>query len=321
MATFESIVKQRFKKLGTGTTMIVPDLPPAHKAGCCSEYALKALGLASNTSDNLKNDKSGFLFWFPASFTLAAMTLQQYDGSAWADLTALDGSATIGDFYAFQFFVNTAGEQFIGFQLHWGLVLASGATEGSFRVKCEATNSIGANSIVYSPEYCLKTYTPERANGTFRVEYRMSGVIGDNFDDTRVRDFGQSMISLGAPGWYNAYRLPGWLFAAPKSSYNQEYVQYGNGRKEPVSNEQEPEYDLKIKNIPYFMHEILRTDVLQADEILITDYNSMNPANLVKKSVINNSSYDPRWLQLRSKLAPVDIKLIQRSNNHKKLRF
>lgn len=283
------------------------NLPALSTKDCCSAFSLYALADTSST-DEFKNDRAGILFWFSNAISAATITLQKYNGT-WADLTTFSDNS-FGTFYPFGFFVNDEGEQFIGYQLNWKDVLTTYG-EGSYRVRADITAAIGGTSSQLTPEWCLMQYTPERANKTVRIEYNLSGQLGVT-DDTKRRD-------LGTLDWYNSLRLFG-FFGYPTSSYEADYIQYNNGQKVYVEDEQEPEYTLKLALAPALVHNLMRTDVLQADQILITDYNAINADTFIKKAVIKNSDYAPNWNKLKSKLATVEVQFIQEYNNLKKLR-
>lgn len=305
------VLKEFFTLIPTSAIPIVevPDIP-ASQTQCCSDFVLKVL--ADDSGEDLNNDRSGFLWWFNDTINSASLVLQQFISGVWTDVETLSGANDFGTSYDYEFYVNDAGESFIGYQLNWADVLADKG-EAMFRVKCVAVDFASVNNYLYSPVYCLKTYTAERANGTIRVEYYLSGSLGINENDEAVRD-------LGSLNWYNSFRLPGY-FGFNTSTYEETRIQYQNGERLFVTDDQEPEFTMKLKPVPYFIHEYMRTDVMMSDNIEITDYNSKNPINLVRKKVFKNSGYAPQWKPLQSKLAGVEVKFKQTFNNHKKLRY
>lgn len=286
-----------------------PSLPASKLRECCGSFALKVLA-DTGSADALKNDVSGFLWWFSDVVSAAVLKLYKHDGTDYA-LSATLSDGTYGTFYSFAFFTNDQGEVFIGYQLNWKNVLTIKG-EGSYKVKVEATLSIGGTAEAWSQEYCLKQYTPDRADKTIRIEYYLNGQLGINENDIVFRD-------LGNLNWYNSLRLSG-FFGFPSAQYETDYTQYNNGDRQYIKDFQEPEFLMKLKPAPNFVHEIMRTDVMQADKVLITDYNSKNPAIYVKKAVIKNSGYEPDWKKMQSKLAPVEVKWKQEFNNHNKLK-
>lgn len=287
------------------------DIPASATRDCCGDFSLKVL--ADTTSgDQFKNDVSGFLWWFNSIVSDAVLKLYKFDDSVnnFVFLIDLDDN-TYGTFYDYGFFINDEDEKFIGYQLEWKTVLTTHGP-GGYKVVCEPTLGIGGSGTLESPMYCLKQFTPERADKTVKIEYNLNHITGIASDDKKFKDFGEL-------NWYNSLRLSGY-FGFPNSKYTKEFIEYNNGQSVEVEDEQEPEYLLKLFPQPQFVHDIMRIDVMQGDTVLITDYNSKNPINYVQKSVIGNSDYAPDWKKLQSKLATVEVKFKQAYNNLKKLR-
>lgn len=285
------------------------DLPVKDLNDCCSDFSLKALADTA-TADPFKNDIAGFIWWFNDVVSSATLTLLKHNGSTYVSSATLNNS-TYGTFYSYGFFVNDEGEKFIAYKLEWKKVLTL-LGEGSYKVKVDATLSIGGTATLESPEYCLKQYTPYRADKTMKIEYYLNGIKGISGEDKNRKDF-------GSLNWYNSVRIPGY-FGYPNSEYEEDRVQYNNGQRLYVEDEQEPEFVMVIRPIPYFLHEILRTDVMQADTILVTDYNSKNAGKFIQKQVFKSSGYPPKWKPLQSKLAPIELKFKQEFNNLKNFR-
>lgn len=286
-------------------TVLTPDLPAYNHFGCGCDFTLKVL--ADDSGEDLRNDKSGFLWWFNDTINDAQLTLQKWVNGAWSNVYVMTGN-TLGTNYAFEFFTNDAGENFIGYQLEWALVLDVHG-EGSYRVKCDTEDYLAVENTLYSYEYCLKTYTETRANGTVRIEYYINNELGDSQNDKAKKDFGNL-------NWYNAFRLNGW-FGYPKYAYQKTQIQYNTGQILDVVSEQTPEYELQLKPQPRFVHDALRIDMMQGDTVLITDYNNRNEGEWIQKAVKPNSSYEPQYSKV-NKLSPVNVKFIQEYNNLKK---
>lgn len=291
-------------------TPIVLDLPEGVTRDCCNVFAIKALA-DTGSSDDFKNDRAGFPWFFDSLVTTADLNLQKYSNTTndFEDLIALN-NGTYGTFFAYGSFTNTNGVKFVGYQLNWKDVLTIHG-EGGYRVKCEPTTILGTTEL-FSPNYCLKQYTPTRADVTVRVEYYLNNILGMSDNDYKVRDFGNL-------DWYNSFRLCG-FFGFPESNYENDYIEYNNGQRQWTQNDQEVEYILKLKPTPAFLHELMRTDVLQADRIYVTDYNSKNPQTFIDKQVINSGPYAPDWKKLQSKLATVEVTFRQEYNNLQKKR-
>lgn len=285
------------------------DIPEAVVNGCCEDNSLKVLADTA-TDDEFKNDFSGVLWWFDPLITAATLTLLKWNGSDYAVVESLNND-DFGTLYDFEFFTNDAGENFIGYKINWKLVLEA-HDEGSYKVRCSTLSTLAGDVDYDSQEFCLKQYQPSRAEGTVKLEYYLNGITGVIDNDEKVKDF-------GTINWYNSLRLPG-FFGFPGTPFKTEYVQYNTGQRLYVEDEQEPEYTLKLKPVNYFIHETMRIDVMMADRILVTDYNSKNAGTFIQKAIQKASDYTPDWQKLKSKLAGVEVKFRQEFNNLKKLR-
>jgi hypothetical protein len=290
-------------------TEITLDLPSLGRF-CCNDFYLDYLADTAST-DEFKNDVIGPLWWFSSVITAVEMKLWKDSGSGFVEVATLDDD-TYGTYYEYGFFVNADDQNFVGYQLAWRNVLIA---HGAGKYKIIATVSSELPFIVGSvetPIYCLSQYTQYNANGTVRLEYNISNIIGRSVNDEEIVDYGQL-------NWYNSYRVKGW-FGFPQDELTETYVQYNTGRRVYVESEIEPEFVLQIKAIPQFLHDILRVDFMQSDVRQITDYNAINTNNYIQKRVIPNSGYKPNWRVMKNKLAPVELKFRQEFNNLKKLR-
>ena len=291
------------------TNVLTPDLPVYNHFGCGCDFTLKVL--ADDSGLTLRNDVSGFLWWFNDTINDAELTLQKWVNGAWSNVYVMTGN-TLGTNYAFEFFTNDAGENFIGYQLEWANVLDIHG-EGSYRVKCDTTDYLAVENTLYSYEYCLKTYTDYRAEGTVRIEFYLNNTLGDSQNDKAVKD-------LGNLNWFNSFRLPGW-FGYPNSGYEKTRTQYNTGQILDAISNQEQVFELRLKMIPFFVHEALRIDMMQGDTVLISDYNSRNVENFVQKAVKPNSGYAPEYHKGKNKLSSVKVDFIKEYNNDKKLMY
>lgn len=282
-------------------------LPPA-TLDCNSDYVWRVLADAAS-SDPLKNDTTNFIEWFDkVGITAAKVYLCKCDGTK-IDLTA---SSTYGTPYDFGFDImpnvdyNTNGEKAIGYHIEWKKVLTV-IGEGIYYLQYEATTLFGATTIKKTPSYCLKQYTVARADGTVRIEYYLNGVIGKTENDKKRRDYLQA-------NWYNMHRFDGYFFYQ-NSQYKVDEIQYQNGFIDEVEHGQTPEYLMKLKPIPFFKHDILRTDILMSNNILVTDYNTKNIDNYYQKAVKKNGNYEPIIHPMQRQIAGVEIKFKQAYNN------
>ena len=277
------------------------------KLDCCSDLVWNVLADSSD-ANLLKNDVNRFDFWFNKdAISTAVLSLVQSDGTE----HVLTNDNTYGTPFDYGYYINGFRQKLVGYEIEWRKVLLV-LGEDMYKVKCATTSIFGDTNTKYSENYCLKQYTVERANNTVRIEYYLNGIIGLNRFDDKSKD-------LGNLNWYNSHRFAGY-FQYVKSDYKTDYIQYDNGQREFVEDEQEPEYMLSLKGIPMFKHDVLRTDILQADNTIITDYNYKNIDNYFQKNVQKSSSYEPKWNALRTKLASVELKFKQKYNQLKKFR-
>jgi len=309
MATGQSI-GQRFYMLRDNPVGATPLEFDSTNNDCCFVLPVLAETIYSN---DLYNDFTSAIFFWNTSFTTAVLKLQKYENGAWGDVATLSGS-TYGTAYAFGFWYNMYNQNAIGYKLQWKLVLAA-LGEGNYRFKCSSTPLFGAaEQIKYSFEYCLKAYTPYRADGTVRIDWKLNGNLGDIEDDTLKRDF-------GTLDWLNSIRLSDSMFGFDKSpTHEKEYVKYQNGNMKWLNDSQVEEYILKTGRFPNELHRFIKLDILQADEIKVTDYNIDNPTKHMERLVSWNGGYEPNWA-FGTLLAPVEISFQQayQNFNHKRV--
>jgi hypothetical protein len=283
----------------TSSLLDSPLLPESRLDDCCEDFKIKVL--AKNGANELENDYTTFLDYCTTTTTAAVYKL--YKDNV---LVATISGANYGTTYAFGFKPN-----YVGYKLEWYKVL-SAFGEGVYKVGIFTTDAVLGNITKYSNEFCLLEYRPDRAEQTVVIEWVQNGTLG-SIDDDKIK------FNYLQQNWTNQIRLPGY-FGYPETSYKKEEVQYSNGVREWTFDEQEPIYKLKIKRIPSNIHKILQLNVIQSDRATITDYNSNNADSYIKKEVIFESEYKPRWKPLMSKLADVELSCRQRYNNYKKHR-
>lgn len=237
--------------------------------------------------------------------------MQHYTGGAWVDLENLNTN-DFGTPYAFGFFIDKYQNNAIGYLLQWTDVLNEHG-EGRYRVRSTGTILIGGGTVTkYSFEFCLKTYNAYRADGSVRVEWWTSGTIGDVETDLLKRDY-------GTLNWYNQLRIPNALFGYPTSAFEREFVKYQNGSMVWLKDSQVEEYLLQIGRIDEPFHKYFKFEVMQADEVRVTDYNIGNHLQTQNKYITFVGDYAPEW-QTGTQLAKVEIKCQQRyqNANHKR---
>jgi len=289
-------------------------LPTVVMDKCCEDTVFKAYADLDDPTNEYKNDKAGFWWDLDSYYNAAELKIQKYVSGAWADQTVISNN-TYGLFYDYGFHT-VDNVSFIGMILNWvGILDDFGA--GAYRMVCTATNVLGTTIDFPKDEYCLSAYSPQKVNGTVRLEWYLSGEIGDNINDSGIINYGDILPSSG--GIYNQMRIKG-HFSYKSSDYKQEFVRYNNGADDNVIFEQEPIYVLKTKQLPINQLDIIRTPFLMSNRKLITDYNNRNIDVYVKKEVNLKSNFAPEFAYLQNKKAPLELEFTQRINNHKKRR-
>lgn len=302
-------IKSNFIIIGTNPIEEVPSIggiiPASPVAQCCS----KTTFFASTPSDDvLKNDKTSFLWVLSPLVSAAEMTLQKADANGtFVDVQTLNDN-DYGTFYPLNFNSDDDNRKYIGYLLDMRLVILDDGA-GLYRVKNVIVTILG-NKSLYSNEFCLAEYSPALINGTVRIETYTNGIRGAAGSQTDFIDF-------NSINWYNQIRLSG-MFGFTSSEYTREEVEYNNGQKQWVVDEQKEKYILKLKPIEQATRNFVKTDILQADEIIVTDYNNTNPDEFIGVYVKGSGGFEPRH-NIKEAL-PVDINFDSAFNNQRKRR-
>lgn len=301
-------VKKTFFILKPSKPVVNLDIPVNPLPGCCNDYVIKAL--ADGGNNTAQNDTNTIIYWFDPIIDTATMKLQKWVNGAWVDMPAITAS-NYGKYGEYGYYTNREGEKFISLEISWKNVYNLQGT-GSYKVVTSYHSPIDGDQEIESYEYCLQRYTAFNAEGTVRLEYTLSGQTGDIADDTKIKDYGTLKV-------YNTLRVKG-FFGYPKASYKEEKTEYNNGQWKYVEDEQTPVYSLKLLLLPFFIHEIIRTDFMMADIKAITDYNARNNGRFISKRVHKDSGYEPNWYKLGSNLATVDLQFTPEFNRFRKFR-
>ena len=308
MALGEAI-KQDFKiiKNNPSGELIELDLPKTNVADCCFNIPVLA---KSTGGDNYTNDKSSVLWFYDNGFTTAVLNLQRCDNGTWTEVANLNDN-TYGVFYPFGFEVNKKQESLLGYLIDWQLVLTLlGA--GTYRVQTEETTVLGDTVNRFSLEWELKEYTQNRADLTTRIDWYNAGIIGSLTDDKDTRDYGDLE-------WFNQIRLPDTVFGNDSSTYEREFVRYQNGNQVWLQDDSIEAYVMSTGRFPNYLHRLVKYDVLQAERILITNYDTDAPVSHTDKEVVPNSNYEPNYTR-GTKLSSVEVTFEQAYQNHRKKR-
>ena len=305
--TFKAIVQRPFEPV---TPLVLPSASFSD-VECCDELVVFA---DSASTDAFKNDCSSFIIMQSEYITSIVLKLQKKEVGVWVDKTTITDQ-TFGVFFAYGFFVNSILESATGFYANWKTILAT-YDEGCYRIKTEETTILATEINNYSPVYTLKQYTPTSANKTVSIEWYNDSTIGVSERDERISDFEGigAVAGVDVKGWKNCIRLKGYFYYT-ESEYLQESTKYKSGRIEEYRNEQTPIYKLQLMPYGSFIHNLLRTQVLQSDDIFITDYNSDNIDVYKKKAVLLRSGYPPNWFINQTSKASVQLEFNQKINN------
>lgn len=242
----------------------------------------------NNPLHNDKSDFFGLKYMGGPGISAIVMTLQKnttFGGCNWIDkiVFAETGDSESGPINPygsfFQYggspsfsgnaFVDDFGNQYTGLLLSWIKILQTFGA-GQYRMKIVYTSALDGSTVTTYDErmFCLREWDCHRTNGTVRIETTNIGLRGMMDDSSIQIDY--------SSGWYSQIRFKGKFMYKP-STYSREYNQYGDGEFnafKPVINEQVPNYRLQLKPIPGWVDWYMSTNVLQADKILITDFNS-----------------------------------------------
>ena len=310
MAWIGEVIKQDFKLIPVDQTAVQGDVSiPDATLRCCFIWTVYA-SLSSTDSD--KNDFRSFLKRYNSGVTGVDMWLQKDVNGTFVDQTQLTDD-TYGKFYGFGF-ESKDNESLVGYKLNWRDVLAFDGI-GIYRIRFDVTKVDTSQVDQFSDEYCLKNYHPISADKSLRFEFTNNSIIGDPFDQTRVQDFTNL---LDGDGWVDQIRIPLGTLTGETSTFEQESVKYSNGNQVDVTQKQEPVYQLIIGKLPYNVHQFIKANVMQADEILITDYTAQNPIRpVVDRSVKLTGNYEPNWTD-QAQLVGITTEMTNRFNRYDK---
>lgn len=304
----------------TRSAIIIPVVNPVVPVAFCEDnsacvYSLPVLADPADPTNAMNNDKSEFYFYGNAAITAIAMTLQRAQNGVFSDVvTLIDGS--YGQFVEYgkhpdfsgNPFTDDYGKKYTGVFLDWLLVYNDFGT-ANYRMKIQQTDVFSGVTTSYSKaQYCLKKYNCHFTEGTIRIETLNQGLRGTLDDLTAQIDY--------STGWNGQIRLKG-IFKQLEPGYNKEYNQYGDGDNnayKPYIDEQAPKYKLQIKPVPGWIDWYISTNVLQADRILITDYNSKSRHSFIKVPV-KDGVFKLLNEEYKNPLAVIEIEFALGQNN------
>lgn len=282
-------------------------------------YDLKVFASLDNDLD-LENDKSDFLYFGDPLVSNIQFTLQKNldscSSGTWSDVVTISGS-NYGQYFPFGKsldFLNTDftdefNKKYTGLMLNWKNVLTDFGT-GLYRMKITYTDTSEVDSIVYDNRlFCLSNYHCSLADKTVRIETVNVGLRGSLSDRLNYTDY--------STGWNGQVRLDG-ILRYRESTYNTEYSVYGQGMlnvQKPYIDEQKPKFTLSLKQIPGWMQWYVSTKILQADSIIVTDYNLSNDHGLIQMPLIKDGAFSPVDNKLANPLSSVTIPMAYANDN------
>lgn len=290
--------KQTFKKIKFDSVTPTLDLANPVFFDCCMQLCVLG-GIGEQ-----ENDITGFLVFVDETAT-SELFLEQKIGGNWVEQAPIVDN-TLGDYFPLGFDTNKFDKKMHGVQFDWYKVL-SNYGQGCFRIKHVSSNLTGTKPNEYSFEFNLLPYSASAADGTVRIDYTLQGQIGDPYND-------ELKVHYGKTFWKSQLRLKA-EFGFSRGEFEEEYIRFENGRQVMESQLEKDIYKMDIDPISNELHLFIRKRILQADQIFITDYNTQNREEHIKRLVISVGNYEPIYTP-NFKLSPVEIEFEQGYQNN-----
>lgn len=257
---------------------------------CC--YPLLVFADAAS-SDDFKNDTSYPIEIFPLQYSVT-MKLEKFDGTNWNTVSTLTNEKNG---------VTKNNRNYYAATLNWKAILASDGA-GKYRVNFETSSG-----SLYSEEWCLSQFTTFKADETVRITYRWDSVIGDE-NQKRTRDF-------AGLNWLNQVRFSEAILRGKSGDLEEESVKYDNGFKRTVSKGYKEKYVLEMRKLPAELYNLVLYDILLSDNIVISDYNSINALTYENQEVEVTGGVQPTGDTNRGEMA-LEIQLRDKWDNRNK---
>jgi hypothetical protein len=248
------------------------------KNDCC--FTLTALADVS-TDEAIKNDFWRFHKGYEISTTSVDMLLIKPFDSSFTPIALTDD--TYGTFYSFGYFVDGDGRSYISYELDFKKVLTVlGA--GTYQIKTVETMIVGPDLNTFDFAFCVAQYTAKRADKTVRLQFLNTGTITDRYNEGDTVSF---------PTAFNSQIRVNGFFGKDNSEYVVERTKYNNKKLIDISNKRVPKYSLSVRQVPQYVHDFISINVLQAEQIEISDYNRNNSKRHINTAVSNPGAYNP----------------------------
>jgi hypothetical protein len=245
---------------------------------CC--FILQALADTA-TDEAIKNDFWRFHKGYEISTTDVDMFLIDPLDSTFTPIALTDD--TYGTFYEFGYFVDGVGRSYVSYELDFKKVLTVlGA--GTYQIKAVESMIVGADLNTFDFAFCVAQYTAKRADKTIRLQFSNSGTITDRFNEAETVSF---------PSNFNSQLRVWGFFGKDNSEYVIERTKYNNKKLIDISNKRTPKYSLSIRQVPQDVHDFISINVLQSEQIEISDYNRNNSKRHINTAVSNPGAYNP----------------------------
>jgi len=293
-ATFIDITLLREKE-------IVLDLSDVSRDFEC-EFVVKALVFPSDITDLYKNDFAGILMPLSNRFKEPQMFIEKLIGCDWVEQDELTDD-TYGEYKTF-----TAQPTWLYYKLQWRLVHAAFGI-GCYRIRQDFKDIVDDTEFVsFSFRYDVRLFNEDFADRTIKFTYTQNGgKIGDIFDDEKILDFKTIVIE-------REIRLNG-FFGFESGDSEREAVRYETGEEVESVDKHIERFICPVKSIPYFMHRMLKIDILQSWDLQISDYNKTNVFRFYDhKKIKPLGGYEPTWSRNNS-YAPIQLEFESRFQN------
>ena len=293
MASRGDVAQKVFFATGTALPVSnVTDLPEG-LAEC--PYKLFLLVDTGDLNNPLRNDQTSYFKFYPKSFTAATLTIQKCVGGTFTDQHTITDD-TYGTFKDFAVEVKN-NQKYISIKnILWSAVKASFGV-GEYRIKAGATDMFGNTIVDYSFAYHVRNYTAEAADNTVFIKTHNKGLLGsvNRPQDPRF---------VFPDQWQDGIRIKG-TFGGDSSEYEDSVTRYNDGFEQYTEHKQVPNYVLNVDRAPQQVLNFLRNEILMANRIFMTNYNT-NSLCHVDTEVRRSGSFDPDYIK-RVSNASVEI--------------
>lgn len=278
----------------------VPDLPEGLKE-CC--YELLILVDTDALTDPLRNDQTSYFKFYPQSFTAATFEIQKCEGGVFVTKHTISDN-TYGTFKDYEEEVKNNLNYISIKNILWSAVKASFGV-GEYRIQAGALDLFGNVIVDYSFTYNVTNYTDEAADNTVFIKIHNEGLLGDINKSNKER-------FVFPDEWQDGIRIRG-LFEGAGSDYEEEHTRLNDGFEQYTEHRQVPKYLLLVDRAPQSILNFLRNEVLMANRIFMTNYNT-NSDCYVEEEVRRSGSFDLERIKRVSK-AKVPIEFVSAYDN------